>query len=125
MRHEKAYRIKYKYKMIMTDDILLQQLRELKYPGKVDVTEAVMAEVRRRPLLVSKPAKSRWGFKQISVAVAACAVLAVGLRYVSIFAHQYDSAQIADDIATVYDYHAGYAENNSCYEAYLVDALLN
>lgn len=109
----------------MTDDLLIQQLRELKYPGKVDVTEAVMAEVRRRPLLVSEPAKSKWGIKRISAVVAACAVVAVALNYVTTFTRTYDSTQIADDIATVYDYHAGYAENDSYYESYLVEALLN
>lgn len=111
--------------MIMTDDLFIQQLRELKYPGKVDVTEAVMAEVRRRPLLVSAPAKSKWGFKRISTIAASFALLVVAIYFTNIYTQSYDSAQIADDIATVYDYHAGYAENNSSYEAYLVDALLN
>jgi len=109
----------------MTDDILIQQLRELNYPGKVDVAAAVMAEVRKRPLLVATPAKHKWGFKKISAVVAACAVLAVGFHFVYINTRDYNEMQLADDIATVYDFHADYADGDSYYEAYLVDALLN
>lgn len=39
----------------MAEDILIQQLREIKYPGTIDITNKVMAEVSKRPLLV--PAK--------------------------------------------------------------------
>lgn len=109
----------------MTDDTLMQQLRELKYPGKVDVAEAVMAQVRKKPLLVSAPAKPKWGYRKVVAAVAACVVLAVGVEFVYTLTRSYDSAQIADDIATVYDFHAGYADGHSYYSAYLADALLN
>ncbi len=109
----------------MTDDMFIQQLRELRYPGKVDVIQAVMAEVKKKPLLVAEPPKPKWGFKRVSAVVAACAVFAVGIRFASMYTRTYDSAQIADDLAAVYDYHANYADNNTCYEAYLVDALLN
>ncbi len=109
----------------MNDDTLIQQLRELKYPGKIDVTEAVMVQVRKKPLLVSVPAKPKWNYKRIVVAVAACVVLAVGVELVYTLTRSYDSAQIADDIATVYDFHADYADGNLYYGACLADALLN
>ncbi len=110
----------------MTDDRLIQELRELRYPGQVDVTEAVMAEVRQRPLLVAQPTQRRWYWKKISVAVAACVAVAVGLGVMSLFTQSFDEQQMASDIATVYDYHAGYAESDATYyESYLVDALLN
>ncbi len=112
--------------MITSDDFLIQQLRELSYPGRVDVTQAVMAEVRKRPLLVAEPALHKGMIRKLSVAVAACAVIAVGLFYfMPSYLRTYDNGQIATEIATVYDYHAGYAEEDTYYEAYLVDALLN
>jgi hypothetical protein len=111
--------------MIMTDDLLIQQLRELRYPGRVDVTEAVMADVCKRPLLVSESAKPKWSIKRISAVAASLAILLVSINFVTIFTRSYDSAQLATDIASVYDFHADYASNSNYYESYLVDALLN
>ena len=68
----------------MTDDLLIQQLRELRYPGRVDVTEAVMADVRKRPLLVSESAKPKWSIKRISAVAAALAILLVSINFVTI-----------------------------------------
>jgi hypothetical protein len=109
----------------MIDDIFIQQLRELHYDGKVDVTQAVMAEVRKKPLLVSAPDKSRWSLKRISAVVAACVVVAVIFNFIPTYTHQVDTTQLADDIAAIYDFHAGYGDNNSYYEYYLEEALLN
>lgn len=110
----------------MTENLFIQQLKELHYPGHIDVANAVMAEVRKKPLLVAPPAKSKWGVRRITAVVAACAVIAVAFNFTLTFLHQTTNpAQLADDIAAIYNYHASYGDNSTYYEAYLVDVLLN
>lgn len=109
----------------MTDDLLKQRIAAIQCPGKVDVVSAVMDEVRRRPLLAAVPSLSLRKVKWVAAAVAACVVVPILMNIVSTFGRQYNTGIMADDIASVYDYHAGYGDNGSYYEAYLVDVLLD
>lgn len=109
----------------MTEDTLIQQMRAMNYPGKVDVVDAVMAQVADRPLLAPAYARAqRW--RRAAIAAAACALLAVGVNMVLLQTRQFDSGAIGGCLAEVYDYRAdyGYYENavvDDYYEAAAVD----
>lgn len=91
----------------ITDDELTQMLRSINYPADIDVTAAVMEQVRKRPLL-APAVQRRQRFQRIATAVAACAVIAVALNITLLFTHDYNEDQIGSFIASVYDYHADY-----------------
>ena len=57
----------------ITDDEALQTIRAMHYPDDIDVTDAVMAQVRKTPLLIPQRQR-RQRFQRIATAVAACAV---------------------------------------------------
>lgn len=97
----------------MAEDILIQQLREIKYPGTIDITNKVMAEVSKRPLLV--PAK-RFNIVRFATAAAACILLAVAINFTLIFTRNYDTHQIGNALAEVYDFHADYGSVDDEYE---------
>lgn len=94
------------------DDILIQQLREINYPGQVDVTDRVMQQIAQRPLLVPAPAH-RW--KRISIVAAACAALFVAVNFALIYTRDYNVSQIGSCLAEVYDYHADYGSGETDY----------
>lgn len=98
--------------MTKQEDILIQQLREINYPSPIDVTDAVMRQVGNKPILVSKRHFS-WG--RISVGVAACAILFVGINITRLFTHEYDLTQISTALTEVYDYHADYGYGSESY----------
>lgn len=92
----------------MTEDSLIQQMRDMRYPGQVDVADAVMAQVASRPLLaLQHPQRRRW----IAYAAAACALLAVGISVALRSSQQFDSSSISGCLAEVYDYHTDYGQN--------------
>lgn len=91
----------------MTDDTLIQQLREMHYPGKVDVVDSVMEQVAKRPLLAPVPSRSHRWIRAVLTA-AACALLAVGVNMVLLQNRQFDSKSIGTCLAEVYDYHSDY-----------------
>lgn len=97
----------------MTDEDLIQQLRDMHYPGRVDAVDAVMAQVANRPLLAPAPPRPRRWIRYTSAA-AACALLAVGVNMALLLGRQYDSQSIGSCMAEVYDYHTdyGYAAEN-------------
>lgn len=98
--------------MTKQEDILIQQLRDINYPGAIDVADAVMRQIGGKPLLVPQR-HFRWG--RISAGVAACAVLFVGINITRLFTHEYDLAQISTALTEVYDYHADYGYGNESY----------
>lgn len=91
----------------MTENDLLQQLRDMRYPNDIDVTDAVMARVSKSPYLSSVGTKAV-NLKRIVAAVAACAVLAVTINVALFFAHDYNEQSIGSMISEVYNYHADY-----------------
>ncbi|MCQ2294155.1 MAG: hypothetical protein MJZ67_00745 [Bacteroidales bacterium] len=92
----------------MTDDKLIQELKEMHYQGKVDVVDAVMQQVGNKPLLV--PATHRITLGKVSIAAAACALIALSINVVALFTRDFNEVQIGSDIAAVYNFHAGYGE---------------
>ena len=88
----------------------MQQLQSLRYPGTIDVTDAVMAKVRTMPLLTPYQLR-RQRFQRVVTAVAACAVFAVALNVTILFTRSYNEAQISDVIASVYNYNADYEDS--------------
>lgn len=95
----------------MKEELIIEQLRELRYPGTIDVTSAVMDQVRNKPLLVrtSAPSKAR----RITISIAACLICAIGINVALLFLRSYDNVQIGNAIAEVYDFNADYAASNS------------
>ena len=91
----------------MTDNDILQQLRQMRYPDTVDVLQPVMQQVRNKPLLTPQPATTH-RLRRITTAVAASLILAVGVNMLLLFTHDYDETQISNMIADVYNYHANY-----------------
>lgn len=91
----------------MTETDILQQLRDMRYPGTIDVVAPVMQQVRNKPLLTPQFNKLQ-RIKRFSTAVAACLILAVGINVTLLFTRNYDEAQISNMIAEVYNYHADY-----------------
>ena len=108
---------------IMTDEDILQQLRELNYPDKIDVVDAVMAQVRNKPLLVPQP--KRVSFQRWAVAVAACFVLAVTVNVSILFLRDFNEPQLSKDIAMVYNYTDAYnsISSDDSYDFGLVEYL--
>lgn len=98
----------------MTEDIFLQQLRDMRYPGDIDVVNAVMEQVRNKPLLFTQP-KQAGRFRKILAGAAACAALAVAANVAHLYTRDYNEAQIGDMMAEVYDYHADYGSITADY----------
>lgn len=86
----------------------IEQLRAMRYPGTIDVVDAVMDQVSQMPLLAPKPSRAKTWLRVSSI-VAAAAVTLVLVNVVLIFTRSYDEPQIDKMIAEVYDYHASYA----------------
>ena len=92
----------------MTEDSLIQQMRDMRYPGQVDVADSVMAQVASRPLLAPQhPHRMRW----IAYAAVACVLLAVGINIALQPVRQFDTRSISGCLAEVYDYHTDYGQN--------------
>ncbi len=93
----------------MTDNDILQQLRDMRYPATIDVVAPVMEQVRNKPLLTPKT-NAPHRFRRITSAVAACIALAIGINVALLFTRDYDEGQISNMIAEVYNYQADYAD---------------
>lgn len=104
------------------DDDLMQMIRSLQYPDNIDVTDAVMAQVRKTPLLLLEKQR-RQRFHRFASAVAACAVLAVAFNVTMLYTRNYNEAQIGNVIASVYNYHADYETNSQLHELAAFDYL--
>lgn len=91
----------------MTETDILQQLRDMRYPGTIDVVAPVMQQVRNKPLLTPQH-NTPQRIKRFSTAVAACLILAIGINVTLLYTRNYDEAQISNMIAEVYNYHADY-----------------
>ncbi len=98
---------------MIKDDLLIQQLREINYPGQVDVTDAVMQQVRQRPILAPSRKTVRW--KQISWGIAACVVLFVAINITTLFTKEYNVSQIGNSIVELYDYQDQYGSHEGGY----------
>ena len=98
----------------MTDNDILQQLRDMRYPHTIDVVEQVMEQVRNKPLLAARQPR-RPLLRHVAAAVAACILLAVGINITLIFTHDYNEAQIGNMIADVYAFHADYGSAADSY----------
>lgn len=106
----------------MTDNLLIKELCEIKYPGKVDVTDAVMEQVCRNPVLAPVRRRSPW--RQLSVAAVACLAIAFGVQFLLIYAHDYNVNQIGNALAEVYSFHADYGNDvESEYTLGFIEAL--
>lgn len=92
----------------MTDEILIKQLREIEYPGQVDVTDAVMLQVRKTPIMAMS---RRHTWRRVSVAAVASLALIFGINVALIYSRDYNVNQIGCSLAEVYDYHADYGLN--------------
>ena len=88
----------------MTDSDIIQTLRTMRYPIDIDVVDAVMQQVRNKPLMVSQPRHNK-GLRRFSIAAAACLLLAVGTNITLLYTRDYDEAQISNMIADVYNLH--------------------
>ena len=84
------------------------QLRTLNYPGTIDVVDAVMEQVSRRPIQV--PAKSHHRLLRYAAAAAAVALICVGVNALLVFTRTYDTRAIAKDMTAVYNYSDLYYE---------------
>ena len=93
----------------MTEDLLLQQLRELRYPADIDVVDSVMEQVRNKPLMVVP--RRRKLFYRVATGVAAAAVLAVAINVTLLFTRDYNEQQISSMMAEVYDYSDDYSSS--------------
>lgn len=87
----------------------IEEMRNMRYDGKVDVVDAVMEQVRKRPIMVAPKPYKRYAF-----IAAACTVLAVGIGVVSVIHRNATEAQISDMFAQVYDYNASYGTIEQC-----------
>jgi len=106
--------------MIMTmkeNDILLKEATEAMKgvnAPKVDVVDRVMDNL---PDLVMVSSKSRLHIvKRVSIAAAACLLLAVGINLSILFTHQVDEYSLGNTTAMVYDYNS-YSDGYSNYES--------
>lgn len=87
----------------MTVDEGLKQLAAKDYPGKVDVVEAVMAEVSKHPYL--RPVKKTvQPWRRIVSTTVAAAIVAVVVNVVAVRTNKYDEDGIGQMIAQVQDY---------------------
>ena len=100
--------------MTMTDNDILQQIRDMRYPYTVDVVNQVMEQVRNKPLLVPRQTHG-FNLRHVATAVAACLLLAVGINFTLLFTHDYNEAQIGNMIADVYAFHADYGSSADSY----------
>lgn len=89
----------------MEHDYIIDQLRELRYPDRIDVVDAVMAEVSKKPYLKAAPTRPRF---RLVAAVAAVLVALVGAHTVYWAMDTHREAQISDMMVDVYDYHVDY-----------------
>lgn len=106
----------------MTEDEIIQQLREMRYPNDIDVTGAVIARISKTPLLASAPTKPPI-FKRVVAAVAACAVLVVAVNAAILFTHDYNESSIGNMISEVYTYHADYNDLTASISDYDIGAI--
>lgn len=91
----------------MTENDILQQLRDMRYPRDIDVTDAVMDRVAKTRVI--SPAKNKTvTLPRIVAACAACALLVVSVNVARLFFRDYNEQSIGCMIAEVYDYHADY-----------------
>lgn len=82
------------------DDLLLRQLRQMQYPGTVDVVDSVMSRVRF--LQPRQSAWHRWG--RYVAGAAACILLLVSVNVFTFFMKDYNDPQIGSMLASVYSY---------------------
>lgn len=91
-------------------DNLTDQLRELRYPDEIDVVDAVMAQVRRKPYMMPSRRRPR---VRLVAAVAAVLIALVGVHTVYWATDTYREAQISDMMEDIYNYHADYGTTGS------------
>lgn len=90
----------------MEHDDILDQLRDLRYPDSIDVTEAVMAQVRKRPYLQPVPVHTRR--HRYVAAVASVLFAIVGAHSIYWVTDNYRQERISDMMVDIYDSHADY-----------------
>lgn len=106
----------------MTENDILQQLRDMRYHKDIDVTDAVMARVSKSPILA--PVKKKTAtFQRIAIAIAACAVLVVTINVALIFTRDYNEQSIGSMISEVYNYHADYGGLTASLSDYEINSI--
>lgn len=101
----------------MTENDIIQQLRDMRYPHDIDVTDAVMAQVSKTPLLVAKP-EPRFKVSHLVATVAACVAIVLTINITALYTHDYNEQSIGNMIAEVYNYHADYGELTASVSSY-------
>lgn len=89
----------------MNTEQLLQELAGVEYPRQVDVVDAVMAEVRKRPYLM--PKRRNVVLRRVGLSVAAAAVAAI-IAVPALMPKAGSNEPMGDMLASVqsYDYYA-------------------
>ena len=96
----------------MTVDESIKELAALRYPGKVDVVESVMAEVSKHPYM--RPVrKAVQPWQRIVSTTVAAAIVALVVNVVTVRMHSYDEAGIGSMISQVpnYEYYGSTVED--------------
>lgn len=87
----------------MTVDESIKELAALRYQGKVDVVESVMAEVSKHPYM--RPVrKAVQPWQRIVSTTVAAAIVALVVNVVTVRMHSYDEAGIGSMISQVHNY---------------------
>lgn len=88
----------------MTIEEQLKQLAAEEYPGKVDVVDAVMAEVSKHPYLQPVAQKRRVSWHLVGSAVAAAIAAVVVVNVAMVNTRSYDEEGMGNMIAQLNDY---------------------
>lgn len=87
-------------KQELSEEVLVEQLKQLNYPHQVDVVDNVMEQVSRRPLLSSK--QRRLNVWHIAIGVAACFAACFVVNMTLMLMKTYDEPSISNMLAEVY-----------------------
>ncbi len=88
----------------MTIEEQLKQLAAEQYPGKVDVVDAVMAEVSNHPYLQPAVRKHHINWRLVGSAVAAAIAAVVVVNVAIVNTRSYDEEGMGNMIAQLNDY---------------------
>ena len=88
----------------MNIDEQLKQLASMEYPERVDVVDAVMAEVQKHPYLQPAPQRRRVNWRLVGMAAAAALAALVVVNVAFVGTRSYDEEGMSSMIAQLNDY---------------------